>query len=316
MTAGCSRWWPTALVAILGGAASGCGPWLTTIPTYWDPVDWAGPDPRREVEITEPPPLPASAYEIKEYKVPESTPEECRAVYVVSAENSLFAYKPAEDKFELRGRLDCPNAGWATPFSMAVRRDGVAFVVYQDGRLYRVRTTDASCEETPFIPGQLGFRLFGMGFAANKHDKGETLYVAEISFQQPSRGLATIDTESFAINYVNGFSFNPGRALELTPTGKGPLYGYFINYPGSGGTLVKIDTDDATVLESTVLPPGSDSSSLAVSWFNGYFFIFTSVFGGTAVNRYDPKKKETKVVATLSETIVGAGVSTCAPDRD
>ncbi len=61
---------------------------------------------------------------------------------------------------------------------------------------------------------------------------------------------------------------------------------------------------------------GTHSSSLAVAWFNGYFFIFTSIRGGTEVSRYDPKGKDLKVVATINQTIVGAGVSTCAPDRD
>jgi hypothetical protein len=316
MTTGWETRWGWAAGTLLAAAASGCGPWITTIPTYWDPVDWSGPDPEREVKITEPPELPPSAYEIHEYQVPKDTPEECRAVYLVSAENSLFAYKPQDNTFELRGRLQCPSPTFATPFSMAVARDGYAYVVYQDGNLYRVSTTDASCEATPFRAGQLGFNLFGMGFAANKHDKGETLYVAEISFRRASKGLASIDTKTFEVSYIEPFSFNPGVAIELTPTGKKGLHGYFINQPGTGGTLVKIDTDNGQILESTPLPPGSDSSSLAVSWFNGYFFIFTSVFGGTAVNRYDPKKKETKVVDTLNETIVGAGVSTCAPDRD
>lgn len=309
-------WWKTGLFVAASLAAVGCGPWYTSIPTYWDPVDWSGPDPAPWPSAA-PPPKVAQKAPAREYEVPEDTPEECRAVYVVSAENRLYAYKPQDDVFEQRGMLKCPDTFGATPFSMAVSRQGIAHVVFQNGRLYRVDVKDASCTPTDFAPNQApGFRRFGMGYAPTPGGKSEKMYVAEISFHSPSKGLATIDTKTNELSYIGRFSMNPGVALELTPSGPGPLYGYFLNFPGTGGTLVKIDTTSGDILESTPLDVGTNSSSLAVSWFNGYFFIFTSIRGGTEVNRYDPKAKQTKVVATINQTIVGAGVSTCAPDRE
>ncbi len=292
----------------------GCGPWYTSIPTYWDPVDWSGPDRARWPDAR-PPAKVARPAPSEEYEVPEDTPEECKAVYVVSAQNRLYAYKPQDDVFEQRGVLQCPDTYGATPFSMAVSREGFAYVVFQNGRLFRVDTRDASCEATPFQPNQApGFRRFGMGFAPTASG-GEKMYVAEISFYAPSKGLATIDPNTYELSYIAPFSMNPGVALELTSTGPGPLFGYFLNEPGPGGTLVKIDTKTGKILEATLLDVGSGASSLAVSWFNGYFFIFTSAARGTRVSRFDPKTKETKVVSTINQTIVGAGVSTCAPDR-
>jgi hypothetical protein len=312
-----TKWWKL-LCGGVAVAAAGCGPWYTSIPTYWDPVDWDGPDERPWPSSKGPPKVarPELAND-DDYVVPEDTPEECRAIFVVSAQNGLLAYKPQEDLFEERGVLRCPNTFGATPFSMAVSREGIAYVVFQSGHLYRVDTTDASCQATDFKPNQSpGFRRFGMGYAPDPSGPGEKMYVAEITFHSPSKGLATIDPKTNELSYIGKFSKNPGMALELTPTGAGPLYGYFLNYPGTGGTLVKIDTEDGRILETTPLDVGTNSSSLAVAWFNGYFFIFTSKRGGTEVSRYDPKKKETKVVATINQTIVGAGVSTCAPDRD
>lgn len=318
---GSKRWrrGSVALALASAVAVSACGPWKTPIPTYWDPVEWDGPEPDPWPSAQAPPKIakPELAEDPPDYDVPEDTPEECRAVYVVSAENRLYAYKPQEDLFEQRGVLQCPSKFGATPFSMAVSREGIAHVVFQDGRLYRVDTKDASCEPTDFKPNPSpGFRRFGMGYAPDPEGDGEKMYVAEISFSRPSKGLATIDPETNELSFISKFSMNPGLALELTPTGAGPLYGYFLNYPGRGGTLVKIDRMTAKILESTPLPVGTNSSSLAVAWFNGYFFIFTSTRGGTEVTRYDPKKKRTEVVATINQTIVGAGVSTCAPDRE
>lgn len=306
-----SKWW-----ICLGGllAMSGCGPWKTSIPTYWDPVSWSGAEPE-EWPSSEAPPKISKPAPRTDYVVPEDTPEECKAVFVVSSQNRLYAYKPQDDVFEQRGVLRCPSS--SSPFSMAVSREGIAYVVFQNGQLFRVDTKDASCTKTDFQPNQEpGFQRFGMGFAPNPDGKGESMFVAEISFRVSSKGLATIDPKTNQLSYIGRFSVNPGLALELTPTGAGPLYGYFLNYPGRGGTLVKIDTATGDILESTQLNVGTNSSSLAVSWFNGYFFIFTSVPGGTEVNRYDPKQKELKVVGTINQTIVGAGVSTCAPDRD
>ncbi len=283
---------------------------------------WSGTEHEALPPAEAPAQAPAKAAKIAkpspsaDYVVPEDTPEECKAVFVVSAQNRLYAYKPQEDIFEQRGVLRCPSTFGATPFSMAVSREGIAYVVYQNGRLFRVDTKDASCEPTAFKPNQApGFRRFGMGYAPNPKGAGETLFVAEISFRRVSKGLGSIDPSSNELSYIGPFSMNPGLALELTPSGSGPLYGYFLNDPGAGGTLVKIDSENGKILESTPLSVGTHSSSLALAWFNGYFFIFTSTRGGTEVHRYDPQKKQLKVVAAIDQTIVGAGVSTCAPDR-
>ena len=114
--------------------------------------------------------------------------------------------------------------------------DGVAHIIYNNGQLFRASVEDADCELAMFQPNQMGFQLFGMGYAANDDDFGETLYVAQISFDSPSLGLASIDTDSYELNFIGPFSQNPGNALELTPTGDGPLWGYFLDVPGPGGT--------------------------------------------------------------------------------
>lgn len=276
----------------------------------------AGPDAEPDVEEDVVEDVPEDVPEDIPLDVPPECTEDVTYIYVVTSNNSLWAFKPeSANPWELRGQLDCPALGNASPFSMAVSVEGIAHIVYNNGTLFRASVEDAACEETMFQPNQEGFTLFGMGYAANDEDFGETLYVAEISFDQPSMGLASIDTTTYELTYIGPFSENPGNALELTPTGiNGPLWGYFLNVPGPGGTLVEIDKKTAEILQSIGLPAGMDSSALAVAWWGGSFYIFTTQGSGTVVSRYDPDTGVTSAVSTLGEVVVGAGVSTCAPD--
>jgi hypothetical protein len=247
---------------------------------------------------------------------PECSGPEVTYIYVVTDQAELFAYKPQSNAFELKGTLDCPSA--SSPFSMAVSRDAVAHVLYQDGELFQVSIEDASCEPTPYIPPPMDapFNRFGMGYAANPDDDGETLYVADITFSAPSQGLATLDTDQYLVTPIGPFSINPGNAIELTPTGlDGPLFGYFLNEPPPGGTLVEIDTQNANIVSAVTLGAGDGASSLAVAWWGGFFYIFTGPPGQpTTITRYDPTSGMTSAVTTLPSHVVGAGVSTCAPN--
>jgi hypothetical protein len=309
-------------VWVIGLACSACHP-LTSIPTYWPPTFAEHtPAPERVAPPERPRPAPRPRVakaklqppkKVERPKVKIQGPPECMSVYVVSAQNKLLAFDPQENRFDERGKLSCPGAGFSTPFSMAVSKKGIAHVLFQNGKLYRVGVDKADCEATTFQPNQEGFRLFGMGYSPKGDD--ETLYVAEIGFYRKSRGLAHIDTNDYTLHPVAQFSENPGFNVELTPTGKGMLHGFFINAYQTGGTLVAIDTDNASIVKATPLPVGTQSNSLAVSWWGGDFYIFTAMRLGTQVTRYDPEAGATAVVATIDQTIVGAGVSTCAPGR-
>jgi hypothetical protein len=272
----------------------------------------AGRDARPDADGAEDAPS-----DVPEDALPECTPD-VTYIYVATSQGNLYAYKPQQNAFEHRGIIGC-SAGGASPFSMAVDRTGIAHVVYNNGTLWRVSVKDATCEGTPFEPGQHGFITFGMGYEVHAEVPEEVLFVSEINLDdgmgnEPSLGLAWIDTETYELNLVGQFDFNPGPGAELTPTGKGPLHGYFLNFDNTGGTLVHIDTETAAILEATPLPVGNNSSALAIAWWGGRFYIFTTGGLGTLVTRYDPVSQELVEVTQFPETVVGAGVSTCAPE--
>jgi hypothetical protein len=232
-------------------------------------------------------------------------------VYLVTSEYDLFRYRPDTSELIQVGTLACDE--FASPFSMGVDRLGTAYVVYNDGQLYRVSTSDASCKPTGWSPGEQGFNVFGMGFAIDDDGMGESLHVAEISFQNPSKGLGRIDTQSFELDYIGEFSDNPGFALELTSSDDGKLYGYFLDPNGLGGYLVDIDKQTAALNTVTPLPIGSGNSSLAFAYWGGDFYVFTGDGAQqTKVTRYRPSDGSTEVVGNIPRTVVGAGVSTCS----
>ena len=232
-------------------------------------------------------------------------------IYVITEENALYRFYPPDLSFVPIGTIACPGAGTNQPFSMAVDRSGKAFVVFNDGTLYQVSTATAACAATPFVKGQGGFNpTFGMGFSSNKDDTGETLFVAEAS---STERLATLDTKTFALSIIAPFSSTLGDA-ELTGTGDSRLFAFGIDGAVAGSHLAEIDKATATVVSDVIVPVGSGAHAWAFAFWGGDFYFFTSTaVGSSTVTRYHPDDGSIGAVATLDKTIVGAGVSTCAP---
>jgi hypothetical protein len=243
-------------------------------------------------------------------------PPECEPgallVYLVSSANNLYSYKPSDGALQVKGSLECDFSG-PTPFSMGVDRTGMAYVLYNDGNLYRVKTADASCTDTDFVPGQLDFTTFGMGFARNVETESDELFVSEITFGgEGSEGLGKIDTETLELSFVGAYDSSLGDHMEMTSSSDGNLYGYSLD-PSGGGWVVEIDKTNADILEATFLPVGDQASALAFAFWNDDFYIFTSDGVTTDVTRYRPADGSVALVQQINDVIVGAGVSTCDP---
>ena len=298
--------------ALVTGAFTSCGARSELYIDSAEPEEEdAGPDvvdaPPDIVDA--PPDIVDAPPDVPEDALPICDPE-VLYIYLVTSETDLYRYRPDTGVFSLVGNLSCPGAG--SPFSMGVARTGIAQVVYNDGSLYRVDTKDASCEFTDWIPGTGGFTTFGMGYAIDDDKMGETLHVAEINFQDISKGLATIDTKTYELGYIGPFSQNPGLTLEMTSSDDGFLYGYFLKSDGTGGAIAQIDKHTADVKVIAEMSAGVSSSALAFAYWGGDFYVFTSEGNSvTTVTQYKPSTGTESVVATLNRTVVGAGVSTC-----
>jgi hypothetical protein len=87
---------------------------------------------------------------------------------------------------------------------------------------------------------------------------------------------------------------------------------------GPGSSIVEIDPRTGRVLAKSDLTVGSVDDGFAFAFWGGDFWLFTTP--GTqvlpppsTVTRYRPNDGSTVVMATAPIAIVGAGVSTCAP---
>jgi hypothetical protein len=246
-------------------------------------------------------------------------PAQTQFIYVVTADETLYKFDPPTRAFTTIGQLNCPG-GFATPYSMAVDRRGTAWVLYTDGHLYRVDTSNASCAATSFAPGQHGFRTFGMGYATNTPGgTDETLFVGDSGQRPddsygPTKGLATIDTTTLALTPIASYDALSARA-EMTGTGDARLFGAF---EGSPYVVAEIDKRSAKILsqapQSAINYPPT-MSNFAFAFWGGDFFLFVGPGTSTDVFQYRPSTKATTTLKTVNFEIVGAGVSTCAPTQ-
>ncbi|CAN5793023.1 hypothetical protein BH09MYX1_BH09MYX1_27220 [soil metagenome] len=229
-------------------------------------------------------------------------------IYVVTDTNELLAFYPPDASFKKVGLLTCSAKGGATPYSMGVDRKGVAYVTYTNGQLFKVSTKDAACAPTAFVEQQTNFETFGMGFATKGVGPEEDLYIASAT----SAFLGKVDvTSTFAITSVGEFDPLLDRA-ELTGTGDGRLYAFYAPSPGTSA-IAEVDKGSAAVIASDPLPGVDQGNGWAFGFWGGYFWLFTSPGGKQRVTRYDPATKGTTIVGGYTSNIVGAGVSTCAP---
>jgi len=232
--------------------------------------------------------------------------EEAKLVYIIGQDNELYSFYPPTLEVKLVGVINCQESVY-TPFSMAVDRKGVAWILFNNGKIYHVSTKDASCVPTSYAVGQQSFQTFGMGFVSDKAgSSAETLYVADYV----GKGLAKIDTSSLMLTTVGPWNGISGAA-ELTGTGDARLFGFFNKTPI---IIAEIDKSTGNILSQAPQPTVNIGSGWAFAFWGGDFWLFTSPSGDSQIDRYSPAAGTTTTVKTgLGTNIVGAGVSTCAP---
>lgn len=246
-------------------------------------------------------------------------PESARPIYAVEADVENPGSQGKLVKFDAQtltfleiGELNCPAEEDSTPFSMSVDRQGVAWVLYDTGDLFRVNTSDASCQATAYVAGQEDFYLFGMGFALNvPGEPQESLYIA--GGFGPGEGQPRLGVLSFPDLQVTDLAPIDGWP-EMSGTANAELWGFF---PGSVPPRVARINGNGEELETIpVTGIDGDPNAWAFAHWGGKFWLFyksqddesTRVF---KVER-DPVSVE-EVITNSGRYIVGAGVSTCAP---
>lgn len=222
---------------------------------------------------------------------------------------------------------------------MAVDRSGTAWVLYDNGELFKVNTTDGSCAPSGFVAGSSGVQTFAMGFALDQPGgDSEKLYIAA---NDPSNALHSIETskEVLVPRHLGTIAAPANVHPELTGTGDGKLYGFFpavaaVSFvqeivlpphsvigsaanPGEAGVIDKTGASVGKKWELGTEPLGEVTAYAFAQW-GGVFYIFTTLADGvrsnTSLGAIDRATGQYRVVLShLPFRISGAGVSTCAP---
>lgn len=231
-------------------------------------------------------------------------------IFLISQENELLSFEPLTLSFASIGKIACPGTS-ATPASMAVDRRGIAYTCFSDGNLFALNTASGSCTATNFVRDQKGFSTFGMGYAALS-DGGDRLYVVDYNGRVAPTTLGWIDTSSFTLSVIG--TLQPAeQTCELTGTGDGRLFGFCL-LPAGGSMILQIDPNDGRVVAQNKLNAGQPNNGWAFAYWGGVFWLFTGDGRTSLVTRWDPTTGTETNVSTRPGSIVGAGVSTCAPN--
>jgi len=267
---------------------------------------------------------------------PGVAPSDCpdagdTVIYLVTAASDLLSFYPPTAQFTRKGRVSCPVAdptSW-TPFSMAVdRQGGMAYVLFSNqiaGQLFGVSTATGACSPLPYVGDQDGFATFGMAFVGNPDGGAETLYLA-LNTTQTDAGvpkLAVLDVATFRLSAVEGIAPPSIENAELTGTGDGRLFAFYATDQRMSSAVAQLDpstgralgNDNLTALPQVVSTASGVGGWAFAFWGNEFYLFTTSTTGGSLVTRFNPADGSQTTVATLSELVVGAGVSTCAPQQ-
>lgn len=250
-------------------------------------------------------------------------------IYVVDDQNNFQSFNPRRlgmnpGPFTQIAKLTCPGAGSANPFSMSVDRNGIAWVLYSSGDIFKVNITTGACSASGYTKNQMGMKVFGMGFVTDAAgSNSEKLFIGGgTDTAAPGGKFAQIDTTAASPSPVilGNLRSDTEQSPELTGTAEGKIYGF---YPGASKAFVQeINRANGGGMGTELRIPGGlggQASAWAFAFWGGKFYIFVTtgdILSGenSTVRVID---RATGAASTplqnLSHNYVGAGVSTCAP---
>ena len=273
------------------------------IPDRSLPPDWPVPPDMSPPDLLQP-----------DAKKPGKCAPGTKLVYVVDSSKKLYLFFPTSKKLSYLGMLSCPLPG--SPYSMAVRHDGVAFVLYGhynsansytcDG-LGRLDVKTLKCTKaTGFSCKTTSYESFGMGYVVTGPNGSEELFIGTAG-----KALATLNPDTGKMKTIGSL---PSAAPEFAGNAGGELWGFFPRT--SPARVRRIDPKTGKILVTHSLTQFIQpwAGSYAFAMYNNVFYIFYGSSYGSSTNVF--RLTKAGVMSTwMTNTginVVGAGVSTCA----
>lgn len=253
-----------------------------------------------------------------EPELPPDCDPASRFIYLLDEVGGLHRFEPASLQRTALGVLECPTEE-GLAMGMTIDRGGDAWVLYADRNIFKVDTDTLDCVATPHTPYQHMVASYGLAFSADAVDSpNDTLFISGIvgavDPDTPTQ-LGRLVGAALTLEIVGPFSNMKGEQglADVTGTGDGRLHAFFATSPA---TLSEVDKQTGALIDPVVLPGLQTGPSWAFGFYAGQFWLFTATAPGgmTRASTFDPDTQaiETKV-EDLGVTVVGAGVSTCAP---
>lgn len=245
--------------------------------------------------------------------------DEAKLIYTVDQDRRVAQFDPQTKSFTTLGTLACPAAGGATPFSMGVDRDAFAWVLYNNGELFKVETkNNLACTKAAWVPNTSGNKVFGMGFSTDAAGGStDSLFIAGGAGPEVGNTstLSRLDTGTFQPSSRGTLTGWP----ELTGTGNAELWGFFPQVGATGARIAKLDKTTGAALQTfpeTSLNDSLQPQAWAFAFHGGSFWVFLKKSSDTQTQVHQFNASTGAMVGVTQSggrTIVGAGVSTCAP---
>jgi hypothetical protein len=245
----------------------------------------------------------------EELQSEEPPPDVAKLIFLVSVQKRLYSFSPTTPglaAYHEIGKLDCPGE-FGNPQSMAIDRNGVAWVFYDSRNLYRVNTANAKCDTTGYKHPSFHYQL-GMGFTSTTpKSQSEQLFI-----QSPHFGLGTLAFPGLGVAKTGYFA---NTAAELTGGGDGKLF----MFQSEGAQLSEVSRTDYSLRPIHRFEKMGHVAAWAFARYAGKFYVFTSAsaYGGSRTTVYDPQRNAESVRdKDIGFVVVGAGQSTLVPPSD
>jgi hypothetical protein len=255
------------------------------------------------------------------------TCESGKNIFLLTPDNHLLTFDPLELQVTEVGRFAC------TPdyqvFSMAIQRDGTAWVNHTDGNIFKLNTQSLQCSPSGHDSSLSFGHGTGMAFAKDSPSgDAETLFLAEwwgggdALLGEPGK-LLSVDPETVRGTVVGELGEPIARrGCELTGSGDGTLSAFcprqlYETVQGEDPFRVyfaTLDKRNADVMAAEVVPFRVSNGDFAMAAWGGEYYVFTGASATeTGVDVFTPGKGSRRLDVTFPYLVFGAGVSTCAP---
>ena len=226
-------------------------------------------------------------------------------IYLVDLDNILYKFSPKTFQVTVVGPLNCSET--SSVFSIALQRNGLLWVLFNDGDLYTFNVTDQTCINTGFGRNQTGILDFTMAFVKNVGDNKETLFISKL--YNGGGVLAEIDTNTLSIVEIGNYS-DGAQFATLTGSNDGRLFGLFFDNPP---TIKEVDDTDAQILSEYPLNEPFDGFVYLYSFasYENKFFYFLNSENSTYIHLFDPKTNRSTLLNTVPFSFFNAATSTC-----